>query len=151
MGTKLCGGCGLTLPLTSFWTSKTGRKAGKPMSRCKTCAKTSSSIWMKTAAGAPAMKARKKYRRRDRAREWLDEQKKGPCVDCGKSFPACAMHFDHVKGDKRASLARLVSNGDSLENLQAEIAKCDLVCACCHAVRSYSREQHALEGRRYKE
>lgn len=62
-----------------------------------------------------------------------------PCMDCGGSFSPCAMQFDHVRGVKRADVSRLVSRRCSLAVIQAEIAKCDIVCANCHCVRTAER------------
>ena len=63
-----------------------------------------------------------------------------PCMDCGRTFPPCAMDFDH-RGDEQKDrcVAVLVRRAVSLKRLQAEIDKCDLVCACCHRVRSEAR------------
>lgn len=85
-----------------------------------------------------------------RSRRWIetkaliDQLKSAPCMDCGGQFKACQMDFDH-KGEKVDSVARLHSNGASLEAIKTEIAKCDLVCANCHRVRTQARrpEQEA--------
>src|SRR5437016_6236950 len=53
---------------------------------------------------------------------WL---KQGPCLDCGKQFPPVAMDFDHVRGMK----LRNIGIAQTLEQLQVEVAKCELVCA----------------------
>jgi hypothetical protein len=44
------------------------------------------------------------------------------------------MDFDHVKGDKSAHVSGLLTC--SPQRLLAEIQKCEVVCACCHRVRS---------------
>lgn len=64
----------------------------------------------------------------------LDEAKNVPCVVCGKAFPPCCMDFDHVVGDKRSDVSRLRSHKDAI--ILAEIQKCNVICACCHRVRS---------------
>lgn len=76
-------------------------------------------------------------RSRDRAREYVDSAKGGPCVDCGDLLPPYCMDFDHVRGDKVDNLARMVSNGTGIEKIQQEIDKCDLVCANCHRKRTH--------------
>lgn len=63
----------------------------------------------------------------------------GHCADCEQWFPACAMDFDHVRGTKVAAITRLVQNGVRIERLLIEIDKCDLVCACCHRIRTAKR------------
>lgn len=60
-------------------------------------------------------------------------------MDCGQCFPAVCMDFDHRPGEiKIASVARVIQAG-KLEDLYAEIAKCDLVCANCHRLRTKRR------------
>lgn len=61
------------------------------------------------------------------------------CIDCEHFFPACAMDFDHVQGEKVAGVAKLVISGCSLDKISLEIEKCELVCACCHRIRTASR------------
>lgn len=59
------------------------------------------------------------------------------CKDCGDSDPMI-LEFDHL-GDKVAGISSLIQLPSSLENLQKEINKCDIVCANCHRRRTYSR------------
>ena len=73
--------------------------------------------------------------------------KTGPCMDCGGRFPPCAMDFDHRDGDtKLASVSRLIA-ASSWARIEAEIAKCDLVCANCHRIRTFERLQGAVPER----
>jgi hypothetical protein len=70
-------------------------------------------------------------------REYIAEVKRGAaCTDCGGKFEPCALQFDHVpeRGPKLFNLG----NGDhSIDAIKAEIAKCDIVCANCHAIRTW--------------
>jgi hypothetical protein len=61
-----------------------------------------------------------------------------PCADCKKKFPPVCMDFDHVRGVKRSGIAKMVVQTFSVEALREEIAKCDLVCANCHRIRTYA-------------
>lgn len=74
-----------------------------------------------------------------RRREWIWEMKSGPCTDCGQTFHPVAMDFDHTDDGKLFSVSR--NYRFSLARLQAEIAKCELVCANCHRVRTWTRQQ----------
>lgn len=79
--------------------------------------------------------SRRKYAAR---MEYIDEVKNQPCEDCGGSFPPCAMDFDHVRGEKRFQIG-----GNTFKNwdqLLGEIAKCDVVCANCHRIRTWGRK-----------
>jgi len=63
-----------------------------------------------------------------------------PCMDCGGWFPFYVMQFDHVRGDKMRSVSSM--NTYSVQSVMDEIEKCDLVCANCHAIRTYLRKQN---------
>ena len=70
-------------------------------------------------------------------RAWLRELKEHtPCKDCRRRFPFYVMQFDHLR-DKRWQISLMLAH--SREKIEAEISKCDLVCANCHAVRSWRR------------
>jgi hypothetical protein len=82
-----------------------------------------------------------KFISRDRNKEWLEKQKQVPCIDCGGEFPPCAMHFDHLPGTtKLFGISNKVSC--SRARLAEEIAKCEVICANCHSIRTYERGQH---------
>jgi hypothetical protein len=73
----------------------------------------------------------------------IEEAKQSPCTDCGVRYPKCVMQFDHVDPAKKLfSVAEAVGLLPRLEMLKAEIAKCELVCANCHAIRT--AKQRAL-------
>jgi hypothetical protein len=87
-----------------------------------------------------AMKARASARNavtRIELQRYVREQKNKPCADCGGSYPHYVMDFDHVRGQKICEISNIANRRLSLRKLQDEIAKCDLVCANCHRVRTY--------------
>lgn len=86
---------------------------------------------------------RQSYRRRlrERNRARLDALKAVPCGDCKGTFPPECMDFDHVRGEKLFGIA--VNMNISWERLEAEIAKCEIVCANCHRIRT---KKGALRG-----
>jgi hypothetical protein len=59
-------------------------------------------------------------------------------MDCGESDPVCLDFHHRDPSIKSFEIARGVKCR-SLEAVQAEIAKCDVVCANCH------RKRHAKE------
>lgn len=61
-----------------------------------------------------------------------------PCTDCEVAYPAYVMHWDHLR-DKELHLAAVLRLGWSKTRIMAEIAKCELVCSNCHAIRTWSR------------
>ena len=76
-----------------------------------------------------------------RNKEYVDRIKtENPCLDCGNYFPAICMDFDHLPGfDKHDNVAELTRGGCSIETIDAEIAKCELVCSNCHRIRTLNR------------
>lgn len=70
---------------------------------------------------------------------YVQELKRQPCTDCSHTYPYYVMEFDHVRGDKVESIANLVNAAVKLEVIQAEVEKCELVCANCHRARTYQR------------
>lgn len=80
----------------------------------------------------------KNRRRRLELQDFLRDLKSStPCVDCQKIYPYYVMDFDHLR-DKAKVVSRIVRSG-SMTLLMAEIAKCELVCANCHRLRTFSR------------
>lgn len=54
------------------------------------------------------------------------------CMVCGEKHPAC-LDFHHKEGEKKIEcVSVLVASGHSLKKIQAEIEKCDVLCANCH-------------------
>jgi hypothetical protein len=78
---------------------------------------------------------------RARMRAIIAKAKNRPCADCGKLYPTCAMDLDHVQGEKKFKVSEAVqlAYASSLDDLRAEIAKCEVVCANCHRIRTASR------------
>ena len=62
-----------------------------------------------------------------------------PCADCGIQYPSWVMQFDHVRGEKKFDIAQASSASE--KRLLEEIAKCEVVCANCHAERTYDRKK----------
>lgn len=85
-----------------------------------------------------ALHNNKKYLERNR--DFINQLKaQTPCADCGRSFHPIAMDFDHLS-DKSRNISEMVILKMSLSSLKEEIAKCEIVCACCHRVRTYNRQ-----------
>lgn len=77
-------------------------------------------------------------RARDKKFKLLQEIKKNPCTDCGNKYNPWIMQFDHVADDKVADI-RWLMRYRSWQAVLDEIHKCELVCANCHAERTYQR------------
>lgn len=85
----------------------------------------------------PASEERLGPRTRQQAavRAWLA---KNGCLDCAEN-DLRVLEFDHVRGDKLATIAQLIVREANLKRLADEIAKCDVVCANCHRRRTAQR------------
>lgn len=116
--------------------------------KCKKCA-------YKLQKNSPTFKAaQQRYRKSPKGRCYLREQNKRtalrgrklltllktrPCTDCKGWFEPCQMQFDHRD---RTTKSGLVSDflRVSTKRLLEEVAKCDVVCANCHALRTHVRQ-----------
>ncbi len=77
-----------------------------------------------------------------RAMVW--RAKAGPCADCGVQYPPYVMQFDHRDPTAKAFIISHMPYkklATATELVHAEIAKCDLVCANCHAKRTWQQLQ----------
>lgn len=76
-------------------------------------------------------------RRQQATLEWLREIRRVPCADCRGVFAPHVMDFDHRDPNtKKFQLTASVALLKTREELLAEIAKCDVVCANCHRIRT---------------
>jgi len=82
--------------------------------------------------------------RRAKHREWfLAFKATQVCKRCGFNKHPIALHFHHRDPvTKSFAIASRVGNV-GLSTLQAEIAKCDVLCANCHAIEHIVKSQMA--------
>jgi len=87
--------------------------------------------------------ARKKWYtdRRIEVRRIVEEGKLKPCADCNVQYHPYVMQYDHVTGKKKFNLGEATAKAATLQAVHDEIAKCEVVCANCHAMRTWSRLQ----------
>lgn len=97
-------------------------------------------------------KSLKQLIEKDRGAAYVDNQytvrqaKSVPCADCKRKFPPVCMDFDHRENEVK--LFNISSSCHRAKNfILAEIAKCDVVCACCHRIRT---ERRGFSGERPK-
>lgn len=150
-----CSQCGAEKVRWGFETFRTRKGVLHRRGVCKTC------------RGKRAQKRfryyqayRRKYNKKNRTRKQVRDQVRrteirayvnavkagAPCADCGQQFPPVCMDFDHVR-EKVRSVANLVGGAYRLELIKEEIARCEIVCANCHRVRTHSRNQHVAPKR----
>jgi hypothetical protein len=68
----------------------------------------------------------------------LDRLRDVPCADCGGRFPPCSMDFDHRDPAEKTSRVPAMIGRAGDARILAEVAKCDIVCANCHRLRTWS-------------
>lgn len=148
---KTCRVCQVTKSLDDFYASATNRDGR--MGKCKRC----------VPSGAQGRKRRKmlgekrKYSpseevsARNKVRQRVEiinniKTSRG-CTDCGYSGHPAALDFDHLPGFLKTGLisAMVRSRGSrqTLVRVLAEIAKCEVVCANCHRIRTVNRRTSA--------
>jgi hypothetical protein len=134
---KTCARCRRVLPLREF---PLRRKDGtKRYGHCRACKAAYQRQWYER------NRSRHIANVADLRRAWRHENKKivaaaksVPCADCGRRYPPYVMDFDHVRGDKLGNIGSLKMQVPAAV-LLAEIAKCDVVCANCHRIRTHQR------------
>lgn len=132
---KTCSWCSVSKPVEEFVKLGSGTKA-----HCLECNRRRQ---REQYAANPSRRLKaiarnvKNYRRR--FQRFIEEFKSRPCTDCGGIFDSCAMDFDHVRGEKLFNVSMMLQQGCGQERILAEIAKCELVCANCHRVRTKNR------------
>ena len=114
---KTCVNCGESKPLEDFYIQKTNKDGRQ--GRCKTCA-------------SDLQRARKRERR---LKINAIKTKKG-CVDCGYNKDPVALDFDHLD-NKEFGIGDNISR--TWHSIEKEIAKCEVVCANCHRIRTARR------------
>jgi len=84
-------------------------------------------------------------RNNQRVTAFIQEYKRDrACMDCGfsgKDFPY-VLDFDHLDGgvSKKFTIGSWSQSVLSIEAIVREIEKCELVCANCHRIRTFSKK-----------
>lgn len=135
---KRCPRCGITKAASEFGV----RTANSNVLRtyCRPCSRKVWRVWYSRERNRQkhlAQVAARRRKRIERHRKLLQDVKSQPCADCGGRFPYYVMDFDHL-GDKVAEVS-LMAPSYGTESLLAEVAKCDVVCANCHRIRTFRR------------
>lgn len=88
--------------------------------------------------------------RRAELQEWYAGYKSTlRCINCNEWRPECLQFHHRDPKQKEFNVSNFIRNGVSLERLQAEIAKCDVLCANCHAVEEQNK-RYEKKGILYK-
>jgi hypothetical protein len=127
---RRCKRCEKTLPLSAFNRYKDGHQWW-----CRECFKV---YFRQRGETHIAQVNASRDARRERAHEYiLGHLLRGACADCGERDPR-VLEFDHL-ADKLTEVSALVGRSSRIALIEAEIAKCDVVCCNCHRRRTYVR------------
>lgn len=119
---------------------------GKCVARCARCHRRDTwdkrpSRWRSAERLPPS------WRRRLELQDFNDELKVAlGCADCGWNAWARGLDWDHARGKKLHGIATLINDRWPIEVLISETAKCDVVCANCHRIRTCERRLRESES-----
>lgn len=127
---RCCGRCGYHLPTECF-----NRHGDGLQWWCRSCF----AVYFRERGEIHRRQSRSAKLARQRAlrAQVLDHVRQHPCVDCGEADPI-VLEFDHVDA-KLASISVLLSRTATRAAVEAEIARCEVVCTNCHRRRTASR------------
>jgi hypothetical protein len=128
-------GCGFTGPREEFPLCGSNKQRSR---RCRPCKQAYDRLQYHTRRDKLGLRAASKERKK-RTKQFVGEYLIGKgCLDCSNDNPI-VLEFDHrVDEIKRGNIGDL-ANKLSIESLMEEIAKCDIVCANCHRIRTWKR------------
>jgi hypothetical protein len=127
---KTCRDCKKRLPFEAFYRNRNCRDGH--LNQCKKCTVGRYRVGVQERA------------KRDRAYFQQVKLERG-CADCGYNASAVALDFDHMPGAVKLYRIACMA-GMSRTLVDAEIAKCEVVCANCHRIRTH--ERRAEDGQR---
>jgi len=89
--------------------------------------------------------AEKNKKLREKQRRWLIDYKRGlACVRCGENYPAVLQFHHRNHEEKEFEIGLYTALGFSKARLLAELEKCDVLCANCHAKEHWSHIYETL-------
>lgn len=131
---KTCTKCNKTKPLSLF--PKNRKYSGGVWCYCKECVSRDGAVYYKNNKTTKHNKIRsiieQKY-------EYVNDIKTNPCTDCKNTYHPCAMEFDHLPQYKKKFNIGSGLRKYGMKLIKEEIAKCELVCANCHHIRTFKR------------
>jgi len=128
--TKKCFSCQIEKNYDLF--NKNIRKNDGLQSRCRDCQQKYDRIQYRNSEARRTGQRlnNKKNVERNQRFVWQYLQNHG-CVHCPENDPI-VLTFDHYKGAKNFNICDGVRHGYSLQRIQNEIEKCQVLCANCH-------------------
>lgn len=123
-------------------------KLGKKHNACKACV---NAAQKKQYAGNKAYYLERNRDRRSEMRVKYKALKEAtPCARCGQFYPHYVTDYDHKDpASKKLCVSKMM--GYSWGMIEAELSKCELLCANCHRTKTYEtsnrQQQHRITTR----
>lgn len=121
-------------------------KRNNDSSYCKKCHSEYQRAYYKNTLGYNEKRKKQWKERKNEIRKLVILEKDKPCADCGIKYPYYVMDFDHTR-DKKFNLSVAARHQRSLKSVMEEIEKCEVVCANCHRIRTFTRIGESTSGR----
>ena len=79
-------------------------------------------------------------------RQYVADQKMARgCEQCGYNKHPAALHLDHIKPQQKSvTVSKMISEGYPYTAIDAEMDKCRVLCANCHAIHSHEQKHHLI-------
>ena len=145
---KTCKKCKQSKPVAQFY--KHARLQGGLAHECKVCVKgRMASNYADDPAPFKARAAKYRNAHPEKVKEYQSKylanrkaiinaiKLESGCVDCGYNADPVALQFDHVRGKKKFDIAQRSTK--PMDEVYAEIEKCEVRCANCHAIITHAR------------
>lgn len=136
---KICSKCKQSKLEAEF--NKNKNKADGLNTFCRVCHNAHSKGYYQThqAKMTSQNRANNKLTRSKRHIQMLEFLATKVCKDCNTPDTR-VLEFDHLpEYEKTMDVGRMLCSGWSWKRVLQEIAKCDIVCANCHRIRTYER------------
>jgi len=136
---KTCGRCGEEKNIDQFPQRKyrDGRRVPAPY--CRPCKREYDRNYWASNEQYRNSNVAHGEKRRERNIEYVQKvlEESGGCSDCPETNPI-VLEFDHLR-DKTHNISEMCRSTYSIEAIQQEIDKCEIVCANCHRIRTHNR------------
>lgn len=125
METRVCTTCKKEKPITEFHRKGAGRRY-----KCKACMVIYQKEWY-AKNRKKHIRAVEEWKRANKA--WYREYKKGlSCETCGENRHQCLDFHHKDEREKESAVSNLYAQGQSVQRMLREMAKCIVLCSNCH-------------------
>ena len=126
-----CTKCHEDKPPEEFHQRKAPQRKRQAQQWCKGCRKLYDREYHKKRYESGRKQEQFKANRARNQKFIFDYLIKHPCARCGEKDPE-VLEFDHISGRKVKEIGLMVGGAWSLERIQEELKKCQVLCANCH-------------------